>query len=70
MGVDYITSEIIMDGEKIKLKIWDTSGQERFRSISQSFYKNTQGVILVFDLSNLQSFQSIDYWIQSLENVN
>ena len=40
----------------ISAKIWDTAGQERFRTITKSFYKNANGVILVFDLSDYKSF--------------
>lgn len=54
---------------KIKLRIWDTAGQERYRSISKLYYKNTHAIFLVFDITNLKSFENINYWYNSaIEN--
>ena len=60
----YIT---LNDGNKIKLIIWDTAGQERFHSISLSTVKNSQGVILIFDLTNRQSFNDLNTWIDEIK---
>jgi len=51
----------------VKLQIWDTAGQERFRTITKSYYKNTCGVIIVFDLTNKESFNAIPEWIDSVK---
>jgi small GTP-binding protein len=51
----------------VKLQIWDTAGQERFRTITKSYYKNTCGVIIVFDLTNKDSFNAIPEWIDSVK---
>ncbi|CAB4062125.1 RAB30 [Lepeophtheirus salmonis] len=48
-----------IQGEKIKLQIWDTAGQERFRSITQSYYRSAHALILVFDVSNQPTFDSL-----------
>ena len=50
--------DIIVDNKDIKLYIWDTAGQEKFRSIVSTYFKGCDGVMLVFDLSNLNSFTS------------
>ena len=51
----------------VKLQIWDTAGQERFRTITKSYYKNTCGVVIVFDLTNKESFNAIPEWIDSIK---
>ncbi|XP_075247456.1 ras-related protein Rab-35-like [Convolutriloba macropyga] len=53
--------------QDIKLNIWDTAGQERFRTITTTYYRGTQGILVVFDLSNKQSFMSIKRWIHEME---
>ena len=53
-------------GEEIKVKIWDTAGQERFRTITQSFYRNANGVIIVFDVSEKRSFDNVSSWLESV----
>lgn len=53
---------------KIKLRIWDTAGQERFRSLIQTYYRNAHGIILVFDLTNVESFKDLNYWFSELNS--
>lgn len=53
--------------QDIKLNIWDTAGQERFRTITTTYYRGTQGILVVFDLSNKQSFMSIKRWLHEME---
>jgi small GTP-binding protein len=57
----YVTSKT---NTKYQLKIWDTSGQERFKSIVRSFYINTACAIVVYDITNRDSFKSCEYWIE------
>lgn len=52
-----------MDGTRIKLQLWDTAGQERFRSITKSYYRNSVGVLLVYDITNHASFEHIPLWM-------
>ena len=64
IGVDYFEKNININNMTIKLIIQDTSGQERFRSIAKSYFKNVDGIILVFDVTNLESFdEGIKYWL-------
>ena len=51
----------------IKLQIWDTAGQERYRTITNAYYKGADGIIVTFDMTNRESFQSIDGWLQEVE---
>ena len=70
IGVDFstkITSVKIKDKNyKIKTQIWDTAGQEAFRSITSSYYRNTAAILLVFDLANRDSFLKLDYWLRQI----
>jgi small GTP-binding protein len=68
IGVEYKNKTIEYKGYKIKLQIWDTSGQERFRSLTQNFYRNADGIIFVFDLTKPDSFDNIRSWLIESEN--
>ena len=64
IGVEFATKEItVKDGTKINLKLMDTGGQELYRSLSKSYFKNSNGVLFVFALNNEQSFTDISEWI-------
>ena len=57
-----------MDGQPIKLQIWDTAGQERYKTITNSYYRGAEGVIIVFDLTNKESFMHIKDWLAEARN--
>ena len=70
VGVNKANTYLTLDnGNKIKLIIWDTAGQERFHSISLSTIKNSQGVILIFDVTNRESFNDLNVWINEIKNA-
>jgi Ras-related protein Rab-1A len=54
---------ITVDGKKVKLQIWDTAGQERFRTITSAYYRGADGIIIVYDTTNRESFEHLDSWI-------
>ena len=55
----------------VKIQLWDTSGQERFRSIVPMYYRGASAILLVFDISNRKSFTNIkDYWADQIKNEN
>lgn len=66
LGIDYITKKHQMDGVDYTVKIWDTAGQERFRTMTQTFYKRAHGVIIVFDVTDKSTFDSVENWIKSI----
>ena len=68
MGIDFYTKDIILDQKKIHLKIWDTAGQERYRSLTRGFFKNGQGILIVYAINNKESFNGLNYWIDSIKN--
>jgi len=66
---------IELDGKTIKLQIWDTAGQERFRTISSTYYRGAHGIIVVYDITNYDSFNNVKRWLTEIdkyarENVN
>jgi Ras-related protein Rab-8A len=66
IGVDYKDKEIEVDGNQLTMQIWDTAGQERFRNLTISFYRRTQGIILVYDVTSRQSFDNVQDWIREI----
>jgi small GTP-binding protein len=67
IGVEYKVKELTSDKYNITLQIWDTAGQERFRSITKSFFRNTNGILFVYDITSRKSFQSVKDWIKDSE---
>ena len=66
---------IELDAKTIKLQIWDTAGQERFRTITSSYYRGAHGIIVVYDVTDADSFNNVKQWLHEIdryaaENVN
>ena len=58
-------------GKKVKLQIWDTAGQERFKNITASYYRGGNGIVLIYDITDRESFQSLNCWLIEIEkNAN
>ena len=62
IGADFLTKEIIADNKILAMQIWDTAGQEKYNSLQGMFYKGADGCIIVFDLTNMISFQNLINW--------
>uniref|UniRef100_A0A8C3L3A6 Ras-related protein Rab-7b n=1 Tax=Chrysolophus pictus TaxID=9089 RepID=A0A8C3L3A6_CHRPC len=62
LGASILTKVIAVDKTPLKLQIWDTGGQERFRSMVSTFYKGSDGCMLAFDVTDRESFESLDNW--------
>ena len=68
IGIDFFTKDVILDNKIIHIKMWDTAGQERYKALTQGFFRNAQGLMIVYDVKNKESFDDLKYWIQSIEN--
>ena len=64
IGVEFGAKNIDINNKKFRLQIWDTAGQENYRSITRAYYKNSVCAILVYDISNRDSFEHISNWIE------
>lgn len=64
IGVEFGTRIINIDGKPIKLQIWDTAGQESFRSITRSYYRRTPGCLLVYDITRRETFEHLTQWLE------
>lgn len=63
----YKTTMILLDGKRVKLQLWDTSGQGRFCTIIRSYSRGAQGVLLVYDITNRWSFDGLDRWLKEVD---
>lgn len=66
IGVDTVSKRIVLDGKNVMLNIWDTAGQERFFSITRSYYRNADGILLIFDMNDERTFSCIDRWFNHI----
>jgi small GTP-binding protein len=69
LGVEFLTKIVQTDRHRIQLQLWDTAGQELFRSVTRGYYRGSAGALLVFDLSNRDSFENIGRWLQDIRDV-
>ncbi|PIO72300.1 Ras family protein [Teladorsagia circumcincta] len=67
VGVDFRVKTVNVDKDKVKLQIWDPSGQERFRSIVHLYYRNAQAVVFVYDLTHQRTFDRLPDWMDEIE---
>ncbi len=67
VGIDFKIMNITIDGKRIKMQCWDTAGQERYRNITANYYRNAQGIMLVYDITNRRSFEAIDNWVEQIQ---
>ena len=65
LGIDFFTKNLFYEDKTIRLILWDTAGQERFRSLIPSYLKNADCIIIVYDITNKESFNSLNHWLNS-----
>ena len=69
VGFEFVSKEVNILTKKVKIQIWDTAGQERYKSITSSFYKASNWILCVFDLTKFNSFEKIDEWVNEARNI-
>ena len=68
-GLEYFSKDEIIDGKKVKVKIWDTAGQEQYKSLTRNFYRNSNGVVIVYDVTSRKTFNTVKDWISSISDA-
>lgn len=69
IGVDFAVKKVNIDNKVIKLQLWDTAGQEIFRSIIRSYYRNTAGILLCYDVNDRKSFNELPKWLSDVREM-
>ena len=67
VGVEFGTKNILINDKRIKIQIWDTAGEERYRSITSAYYKGAKGAFIVYDITRKETFDSVDRWANDLK---
>lgn len=71
IGVDFKMRTVEIDDTRIKLQVWDSAGQERFRTVSGAYYRGAHGIGVVFDVTNAKSFRNLEsWWLKEMEKNN
>lgn len=68
IGIDFKIKTISVDNQRVKLQVWDTAGQERFRTITQTYYKGAMGILLVYDVSQENTFNNVTNWLKQIDS--
>ncbi len=68
IGVDFKIKTISLFDKIVKLQIWDTAGQERFRTITTSYYRGSHAILVVYDITSMESFRNVTSWLNEISN--
>lgn len=67
IGVDFKVKTLDIDDKKVKMQIWDTAGQERFRTVISSYFRGGHGILLLYDITEKESFKNLGNWLIEIE---
>mmetsp|Transcript_4782 Transcript_4782/g.17179 ORF Transcript_4782/g.17179 Transcript_4782/m.17179 type:complete len:204 (-) Transcript_4782:1707-2318(-) len=67
IGMDFKIKTIVLGEKTVKLQIWDTAGQERFRTITSSYYRGASGIIVVYSITDRESFENVKKWLSDID---
>jgi small GTP-binding protein len=67
IGIDFQIKNLILNNKNIRLQIWDTAGEERYRNIAKNYFQSSDGFVIVYDISNSETFEKLDYWIEQIK---
>lgn len=68
IGVDFKIRTVNVNGSLVKLQIWDTAGQEKFRTITSTYYRGAHGIMVVYDVTSKESFENVKMWVREIQN--
>ncbi len=66
-GVDFYSKSLKVDDKVVSLQLWDTAGQERYQSVTKAYYRGAHGIILLYDITQEDSFIAVKSWINSIQ---
>ena len=69
IGVDFKIKTIDVHGKTAKLQVWDTAGQDRFKTITTTFYRGAHGIAVVYDITDRVSFQQVTEWLHNVDEL-
>jgi small GTP-binding protein len=69
LGIEFLSKIIQTENRRIQLQLWDTAGQEMFRSVTRGYYRGSAGALVIFDLSNRDSFENVERWLHDVKSV-
>ena len=67
IGVDFKVKTLDINNQKVKMQIWDTAGQERFRTVVSTYFRGAHGILLLYDVTNRDSFKNLESWLIEIE---
>ncbi|OCT90451.1 ras-related protein Rab-3D [Xenopus laevis] len=70
VGIDFKVKTVYRNEKRVKLQIWDTAGQERYRTITTAYYRGAMGFLLMYDISNLESFNAVQDWATQIKTYS
>lgn len=68
IGIDFLSKTLTIGSNSMRLQLWDTAGQERFRSLIPNYIRDSSAAIIVYDVTNKQTFTSLDKWVEDVRN--
>jgi len=69
IGIDFISQNIFLEDKTIRLQLWDTAGQERFKALIPNYIRDTSVAVIVYDVTNRNSFKSVQKWVDDVKNM-
>lgn len=69
LQASFLIKKLVVDGKRVHLNIWDTAGQERFHALGPIYYRASNGVVLVYDITDQDSFQKVKNWVKELKRM-
>lgn len=69
LGVEFLSKIVQSETHRIQLQLWDTAGQEVFRSVTKGYYRGSAGALIIFDLTNRDSFTNVERWLRDVKDV-